>query len=174
MLNVFRGIFCPPQLIVCLAGLQNPQMPQVEVQRFAMLVTAHIPPDRLAGSSLAQQQEAQDKLVGCVCGDILRMETEQSAIAYMEFVKQNLRRSCSTILCADNGAMVSSSGIVGGGASHRAPVLTPQQPCYGQLPREQTPEFCFWGTATWLLQQITQLQPDLVQAQVHSAWLTLH
>ena len=57
----------PSNCIVCLAGAQNPQMPQVEVQRFAKLVTPQIPPDRMPGSSLVQQQEAQDKLVGCVC-----------------------------------------------------------------------------------------------------------
>ena len=148
-------------------------MPQVEVERFVNLVTAHIPPDRMPGTSLAQRQEAQAKLVGCVCGDMLRMETEQSATAYMEFVKQTLKRPCSTILCADNGAMVSSSGIVGGGVSHRAPVLTPQQPCYGQVPREQTTEFHLWATAIQLLLQATNLQPSLHQAQVNAVWLLL-
>lgn len=161
---------CSRNMLCAIAGVQ---MPQVEVERLAHLVTAQIPHDRMPGTSLAQKKEAQDKLVGCVCSDMLRMETEHSATAYKELLTQTHKRFCSTILCADNGAMVSSSGIVGGGASHRAPVLTPQQPCYGQIPREQTPKFQFWANAIKLLLQAEDLQPSLRQAQVNPVWLLL-
>ena len=165
-------IIIPTSCIVYIAGARNAQMFQADVQQFANLVTAHIPPERMPGSSPVQRKGAQDKLVDCVCRDMLRMETETSATEYMENVKQVLHRRCPSILCADNGAMVQSSGIVGGDASHRAPQLTSQlSSCFGQLPREQTLEYKFSSTAVELLQQVADLRPGLRHAQVCCTWL---
>ena len=121
-------------------------------------------------SSQQARSDAMAKLKQAVVGSVLCMPTElgpHGASAYSEAVFVQLKKGCSPILCKDTGALVTSSGLEGGGASLCAPASLDLLPGYfGQMPRQQTDT---WQTNAWglaALQRVADCQHDVAQAQV--------
>ncbi|KAL3161754.1 hypothetical protein ABBQ38_008849 [Trebouxia sp. C0009 RCD-2024] len=84
----------------------------------------------------------------------------------MEYIKNSLQRSCPSILCVADGALVSSSGVVGGrGDAYRAPMLTPSQPCYGQVAVQLTARYQSWQQAAQQLRLQGEVLLQLKQCQ---------
>lgn len=150
------------------AGVALPEDRQVEVTSFATGVTVIVPEAHLPSG----RTDAESKILQHVCGSLLRMRTEGDAMRYMEYIKNSLQRSCPSILCVADGALVSSSGVVGGrGDAYRAPMLTPSQPCYGQVAVQLTARYQSWQQAAQQLRLQGEVLLQLKQCQV-KIWMS--
>ena len=140
------------------------------VVRMAPDVTVSIPPERMLNSSQQARSDAMAKLKQAVVGSILCMPTElgpQGASAYSEAVFVHLKQGCFPILCKDTGAVVTSSGLEGGGASSCAPASRDLLPGYfGQMPRQQTEVWQTSARGLAALQRVVDCHREVAQAQV--------
>ena len=145
------------------AGVLLPEDLQVDVQILATRVTVIVPEAHLPSG----RKDAEAKILQHVAGSLLRMHKEVDAMRYMEYIKTQRHQYCPSILCIDDGTLVSSSGVVGGrGDAYRAPMLTPSQPCYGQVAAQLTADYKFWQQAAQELQLLGQVLPQLQQCEV--------
>lgn len=146
------------------AGLDNVPL-RGNPRYFVDLVTAELKPQSLLRSTAEQRSVAKGKLIRYACQTVLRMDTADSAAAYMKAVKAQ-GKPCPSMVCRDTGELITATGEV---SNARAPTTFRELLLYfDSLPKSKSIEGQKLEQAIQHLSAIPDLDSAVEEAQVRT------